>query len=150
MDNSEKDKNSRRDFLSSALMGVGLVASYGVATYYATQFVSPESKEKVFRSIYVSPEKDIPVGVSKTITDLKGRKISITNTGSGYTALSTVCTHLGCKVHWEGSKNAFYCPCHEGYFDSDGNVTQGPPPRPLEKYEVDLVDGNIFVKIEEV
>ncbi|MCC7430256.1 ubiquinol-cytochrome c reductase iron-sulfur subunit [bacterium] len=150
MDSSKKDDVSRRNFLSTTLMGVGLVASYGVTTFYAANFIAPEDKKKIYRSLYVAPEKSVPVGKSIDFEDLKGRKIAITNTGDGFKALSTSCTHLGCQVHWENEKNAFYCPCHEGYFDSDGNVTKGPPPAPLAKYDVEIIDGNIFVKVEEV
>ncbi|MFJ5234198.1 ubiquinol-cytochrome c reductase iron-sulfur subunit [Kitasatospora sp. NPDC088391] len=50
---------------------------------------------------------------------------------------STVCTHLACGVLWrrdEGTDGDLYCPCHEGKFDSrTGEVTGGPPPRPLPK-----------------
>ncbi|MFC9326356.1 ubiquinol-cytochrome c reductase iron-sulfur subunit [Kitasatospora sp. NPDC057015] len=50
---------------------------------------------------------------------------------------STVCTHLACGVlrrddHAE--REGLYCPCHEGVFDvRTGEVTSGPPPRPLPK-----------------
>ncbi|MEU5387529.1 MULTISPECIES: QcrA and Rieske domain-containing protein [Kitasatospora] len=53
---------------------------------------------------------------------------------------STVCTHLACGVLWRrdhGSDGDLYCPCHEGQFDSrTGEVTGGPPPRPLPKVVV--------------
>ncbi|MFF2624155.1 ubiquinol-cytochrome c reductase iron-sulfur subunit [Kitasatospora griseola] len=50
---------------------------------------------------------------------------------------STVCTHLACGVLWRrdhGPDGDLYCPCHEGKFDArSGEVTAGPPPRPLPK-----------------
>ncbi|WP_254898403.1 ubiquinol-cytochrome c reductase iron-sulfur subunit [Kitasatospora sp. NA04385] len=53
---------------------------------------------------------------------------------------STVCTHLACGVLWRrdhGTDGDLYCPCHEGQFDSrTGEVTGGPPPRPLPKVVV--------------
>ncbi|KDN81320.1 ubiquinol-cytochrome c reductase iron-sulfur subunit [Kitasatospora cheerisanensis] len=53
---------------------------------------------------------------------------------------STVCTHLACGVLWRrdhGPDGDLYCPCHEGKFDSrTGEVTAGPPPRPLPKVVV--------------
>ncbi|TDI85191.1 MAG: hypothetical protein E2O78_04900 [Caldithrix sp.] len=37
------------------------------------------------------------------------------------------------------------CPCHDGVFDVNGNVVSGPPPRPLQKYEVDVDENdNVF------
>ncbi|MEV4557844.1 Rieske (2Fe-2S) protein [Kitasatospora sp. NPDC049285] len=50
---------------------------------------------------------------------------------------SSVCTHLACGVLWrrdQGADGDLYCPCHEGMFDArTGDVTGGPPPRPLPK-----------------
>ncbi|MGW4645983.1 QcrA and Rieske domain-containing protein [Kitasatospora sp. NPDC004289] len=53
---------------------------------------------------------------------------------------STVCTHLACGVLWRkerGSEGELYCPCHEGVFSArTGEVTAGPPPRPLPRVVV--------------
>lgn len=51
------------------------------------------------------------------------------------------CTHLGCAYSWDQPKQQFECPCHGGKFDKNGNRIAGPPPRPLDRYEV-KVDGN--------
>jgi cytochrome b6-f complex iron-sulfur subunit len=60
-------------------------------------------------------------------------------------ALSAVCTHLGCIVAWHPEAKKFICPCHQGMYDLNGNVLSGPPPRPLEKLQVKLRDGQIYV-----
>ncbi len=44
-----------------------------------------------------------------------------------YIALSSVCPHLGCQVHWQSHKKEFYCPCHQGRFNADGVGIAGPP-----------------------
>jgi Rieske Fe-S protein len=38
-----------------------------------------------------------------------------------------------------------YCPCHNGRFDLAGNVISGPPPAPLEVYQVDVAGEDIIV-----
>ena len=38
-----------------------------------------------------------------------------------------ICPHLGCKVYWEGGTKSFFCPCHNGRFDSVGKPLEGPP-----------------------
>jgi Rieske Fe-S protein len=49
-----------------------------------------------------------------------------------YVAYSQKCTHLSCAVFYAREKNRLECPCHEGYFSvRNGDVLQGPPPRPL-------------------
>jgi Rieske Fe-S protein len=40
-------------------------------------------------------------------------------------ALSSVCTHMGCKVKPE-SDGSFECPCHGSEYDPYGKVTEGP------------------------
>jgi menaquinol-cytochrome c reductase iron-sulfur subunit len=64
---------------------------------------------------------------------------------SQFLVLSPQCTHLGCMTQWNGSAHEFLCPCHAGVFDADGKNIAGPPPRPLDRYEVKLENGRLFV-----
>ena len=56
------------------------------------------------------------------------------------TALSSTCTHLGCRVSWNADEQALKCPCHGGVFDRAGAVKAGPPPKPLARLAT-RVDG---------
>jgi menaquinol-cytochrome c reductase iron-sulfur subunit len=69
----------------------------------------------------------------------------VTEDGRDFTALSNICTHLGCRVRWIADEGEFFCPCHNGRFDKDGNVLAGPPPRPLDRYQVKVENGQIFI-----
>jgi len=69
----------------------------------------------------------------------------ITNDGREFTALSNVCTHLGCRVRWIPDREEFFCPCHNGVFDRSGAVVSGPPPRALDAYEVQVEDDQISI-----
>jgi menaquinol-cytochrome c reductase iron-sulfur subunit len=60
---------------------------------------------------------------------------------AAFTALSAVCTHLGCNVRWSKAASHFTCPCHQGIYDSQGAVISGPPPRPLRQLETRIQDG---------
>lgn len=71
----------------------------------------------------------------------------ITEDRRNYLALSNTCTHLGCKVRWIAEDSKFFCPCHNGVFDKTGAVLEGPPPRPLDQYELKIEDDNIFIKV---
>ena len=52
------------------------------------------------------------------------------------------CTHLACPVYYAKQHERLECPCHEGGFDArSGNVLYGPPPRPLDKIELETRDG---------
>jgi Rieske Fe-S protein len=62
-------------------------------------------------------------------------------------AYNSRCTHLGCTVHWDDTKQIFLCACHGGAFDLNGNVKTGPPPRPLDKHKIKVDDGYLYVEI---
>lgn len=50
------------------------------------------------------------------------------------------CAHLGCPVAYAPGSQGFICPCHGGAYDSRGLVTGGPPPRPLDRVDMKIVD----------
>jgi menaquinol-cytochrome c reductase iron-sulfur subunit len=55
------------------------------------------------------------------------------------------CTHLGCPLSYSSGSGSFVCPCHGGSFDIHGQVTGGPPPGPMNRYLVRVVDGIVEV-----
>lgn len=48
-------------------------------------------------------------------------------------AVSLTCTHLGCRVLWNGAERSWDCPCHGSRFSHDGRVLEGPAVRDLER-----------------
>ena len=65
---------------------------------------------------------------------------------SGFYALLTVCTHLGCTPNYLSAENKFKCPCHGSGYRLSGINFEGPTPRPLERARVALSDdGQILV-----
>jgi menaquinol-cytochrome c reductase iron-sulfur subunit len=71
---------------------------------------------------------------------------ALTENGRDFIAMSNICTHLGCRVRWIADRNQFFCPCHNGVFDKNGNVVSGPPPRPLDRYEVKIENDQLLIK----
>jgi cytochrome b6-f complex iron-sulfur subunit len=57
---------------------------------------------------------------------------------SGFWALSSVCTHLGCIARHDPEEQVIACPCHGSQFSLDGAVIHGPAPRPLQALELSL------------
>ena len=71
-------------------------------------------------------------------------------TADSFLALSSICPHLGCRVHWEASNNRFFCPCHNGVFDPNGKATGGPPAadgQDLPHYALQVVDGALYIEM---
>ena len=66
--------------------------------------------------------------------------------GSGFYALITVCTHLGCTPNYLSAENKFKCPCHGSGYRLTGVNFEGPAPHPLERARIVLADdGQILV-----
>ena len=76
------------------------------------------------------------------------RPIYVRRGASGsLTAVLARCTHRGCQPEPVG--NRLECPCHGSQFSFEGAVLNGPAERPLTRYEVTEVDGEIVVRIPE-
>jgi Rieske Fe-S protein len=59
------------------------------------------------------------------------------------------CTHFDCTVAYDSEDNIIICHCHQGYYDIDGKVTGGPPPRPLTKFfSRKRNDGKLVIALE--
>ncbi|MFQ5629515.1 MAG: ubiquinol-cytochrome c reductase iron-sulfur subunit [bacterium] len=145
-----RNQIKRRGFLHRILMALGLITSYGTGAVYGIQFILPRKKKIKYRKLLIASLEELSAGGSKTFKDLSGREIVLVNTAEGLKAISTVCTHLGCKTYWEPDNNRFFCPCHDGVFDLNGNVVSGPPPQPLESYPVEVDENeNVFVLLQE-
>jgi Rieske Fe-S protein len=63
------------------------------------------------------------------------------------TALSSTCTHLGCRVSWDADSETLRCPCHGGVFDRTGAVKAGPPPAPLATLATRIEGDQILVQL---
>ena len=62
-----------------------------------------------------------------------------------YHAFDQKCTHLTCPVYYSKEHKRLECPCHEGGFNATtGAVLYGPPPRPLDRIELEIHAGEIF------
>ena len=86
---------------------------------------------------------DIPPGRAFQFTDANGDPAWLLHEPNGdFRAFSGTCTHAGCSVSLSGG--AFVCPCHGGrYSASDGSVLGGPPPSPLPRLNIQVVDGDV-------
>ena len=144
----------RRGFLGSAAVASmlsGLVLGYGVFASYAIRFLYPAHAGRSLWQ-FVCTLDQLSVGESLAFTMPSGAKVVVARQSEGddaeaFIALSSVCPHLGCKVHWEAANDRFFCPCHNGAFNAQGVATEGPPAsanQSLTRFPLS-VDGNILM-----
>jgi Rieske Fe-S protein len=67
------------------------------------------------------------------------------NKDQPYVAISTRCAHLGCPVRYVNASRRFICPCHGGVYGFQGEVTGGPPVRPLDRFYTKVEAGRVLV-----
>ncbi|MEE9614117.1 MAG: Rieske (2Fe-2S) protein [Thermodesulfobacteriota bacterium] len=140
------DNVSRRRFLSGAFMGFGLTLGLGTLALRFFQFLIPEVKAARFEEVLVGLKSAIPSG--GLTMEVGGNPLTILKAGDEVVAFSRVCTDLGCLVSWDKVGERFVCPCHQGIYDRDGKNISGPPPRPLDRFEVVEKGKHVYVKVK--
>lgn len=148
------EAETRRGFIehaASVTMAGGLVAGYGMLASQAVRYLYPAEVGRTITQ-FVCTLETLKVGESLPYILPSGAKITVArqeegDTADAFVALSSVCPHLGCKVHWEAVNDRFFCPCHNGAFDSKGAATEGPPAaanQRLTRYSL-VVEGNLLM-----
>jgi Rieske Fe-S protein len=135
------------------MMAGGLAAGYGTFGVMLGEFVYPAGGSN--RGwLFVCTVDQLKSGEAMDFVTPAGAKIVITRSGGGaeaadFLALSSVCPHLGCRVHWEANNDRLFCPCHSGAFDKSGQPTAGPPKaanQSLVRYPLKVENGLLFVE----
>jgi Rieske Fe-S protein len=141
---SQPEPTRRR--MVGIFLGGGLLASF-------VSFIYP-----VLR--YLVPPAVVDLGgdevVAAKLTELKPNSAKIFRFGSHpgllimesngtYRALSATCTHLGCTVQYRTDLREVWCACHNGIYDLNGRNLSGPPPRPLDVFDVHVRGDEIVV-----
>ncbi|MDH3403768.1 MAG: Rieske (2Fe-2S) protein [Acidobacteriota bacterium] len=129
-----------RGFLS--LWGLGFA-------WLVTSFLKPPRSQRSLtqRVIELGPLESMPVGRARMVRHGRDPVFVVRTDESTFVGLSGVCTHLRCVLTWDEDVSALACPCHNGAFDLSGNVTKGPPPRPLTRYRVETSLGKVYLHL---
>ena len=139
----EPEPLPRRDFLGLAGLwtaGLALLGSVIGMARLPKPSVLPEAGSR-FR---IGRPEEFPAGTARIVPE---RNVRIVSDTRGVAAVSLVCTHLGCIV--SETARGFGCPCHGSQFGPEGEVLQGPAPRPLRWLEVSqAADGALVVDSE--
>jgi Rieske Fe-S protein len=121
----------------------GLVAAI---VYPVARFLSPPRRPESEHSRVLAAKVSEMQGISWKVFPFGQEPGILIRTSTGeYRAFRATCTHLDCTVQFEEKTKRIWCPCHNGWYDLDGRNVAGPPPRPLEAFEVQLAGDDIFV-----
>ena len=152
----------RRQFVNVVLTFLGTIMGAIVGLPAIGYLISPATKvQKKDDWIPLGSLDKYPVGTptmfSFNRTTVNGWEKTVNSYGAYVVRISpdklkvfsNMCTHLSCRVNWKEEFKEYICPCHDGHFDIQGQVTAGPPPKPLLEYETKIESGNLFIHFTE-
>jgi glycine/D-amino acid oxidase-like deaminating enzyme/nitrite reductase/ring-hydroxylating ferredoxin subunit len=85
----------------------------------------------------VESEDEIPAGKAGVVHGPDGEWATYVDHDGTAHAVSPTCTHMGCRISFNGAEETWECPCHGSRFGLDGSVLQGPANRPLTRRSAD-------------
>jgi Rieske Fe-S protein len=128
------------------LLGGGLFASLVSFVYPVLRYlIPPPVADLGGDEVVASKVGDLKPNGSK-IFRFGTRPALLVMTAEGqYQAMSAVCTHLSCTVQYRNDLHQVWCACHNGLYDLNGRNISGPPPRPLEAFQIHVRGDEIVV-----
>jgi cytochrome b6-f complex iron-sulfur subunit len=150
-------REKRREFLKN----LGRILGYGTLGGLFAGF-----GRSLWPNILYEPPKRVrlldPKNLAEGMNYFPDQRLFVFKRGNEVWAISAVCQHLGCTVNfvpfggkvkkkilgkeieeeWE-----FHCPCHGSKYTQDGDIYEGPAPRGLPFYplEIDPATGYLVV-----
>ncbi len=137
---------TRREFLANTLklVGAGMIASVLVPLgIYSIPQLSGDTPREDWRSLGLAHK--FPVGqIVASRVEVKDDAAQLNEKGvfvwrraeDDFVVYSRSCTDLGCPLSHDPGSNWFFCPCHGGIFDTEGQRRAGPPKKAMWRYKV--------------
>ena len=141
----ESHELTRKSFLSW-LLGTSVGATLAAVLYPVLRFViPPEVAEAPVNRVLAGKLSLLPPNSGAIFHFGSQPGIVIRTPAGDVRAFSALCTHLQCTVQYRPDLQQIWCACHNGHYDLQGKNIAGPPPRPLEHYQVAVTDDDIYV-----
>lgn len=119
-------------------MSLGIGAALGGVVVIS--FMGYQSDPLPQTEFDLGPAAALSVGSEQMAPEIPALSVHTTNC---FSALSLVCTHLGCTI--EQAPDGFNCPCHGSQYDLQGRVTRGPAAKPLRALRADITPPGLLV-----
>ena len=144
-----RKKFNRRELLTYVWVGTlaALTVGGGAAGY---QFLYPRRPANKFGGrFYLGAASNLPLAGSEPQANVYGR-FWLSNTENGVHAFYNLCTHSwggGTKDNWDPARGRFECPVCGSKFNPEGHYIEGPAPRSLDQFVIEIVTGRrVFAK----
>jgi len=141
----DPDFITRTRFLSGVAIAGGAVLTAAILVPIVGFAVTDSVKNPPDQWVDVGPVSNFPEGQTTSLavsglSQWSDARVFVRNKGGQIIAIWNRCAHLGCPVEYFKGGDNFVCPCHGGAYDSLGIVTAGPPPRPLDRFNIQAVN----------
>jgi Rieske Fe-S protein len=144
--NAGSGADPRRRRFIGGLLGGGLFASAVSFFYPVLRYIVPPTVVDLGGDEVVAAKLGEMRPNSSKIFRFGSRPGLLLLTADGeYHAMSATCTHLSCTVQYRSDLHQVWCACHNGMYDLGGRNVSGPPPRPLESFQVHLRGDEVVV-----
>lgn len=157
VDDHDPQEMTRRDFMDRSIKAIGAFIGITMGVPTIGYLISPALQRQAGGWIRLGRVSEVEVGVPTLFTitvdkttgwvksEIDMAFFVYTEDGVNFAVMSNICTHLGCRTHWNEAGGYILCPCHDGHFDMQGNVIGGPPPRSLKRVEFQVDDDDTIL-----
>jgi cytochrome b6-f complex iron-sulfur subunit len=129
-------------FLSTTAGAFLISVTYPLSRY----LIPPEVEESTAHTVTLAlKSQELKANSGRIFRFGSQAGILIKDTNGELKAFSAVCTHLACIVQYRSDISHIWCACHNGHFDLNGKNVEGPPPKPLEQFVVNVRADQIVV-----
>jgi len=140
---------TRRVFVKTGIAAAGAcyAAALGYPVYqYLAAAAQKAEVESAVKEVVLNDVDKLPAPGALIFKFAGHPALLIRHGENEWTALSAVCTHLGCTVQFDAKQNLITCACHGGIYNaSTGANISGPPPKPLAAFHVVVSQGKAVV-----
>ncbi|MBE0644897.1 MAG: Rieske 2Fe-2S domain-containing protein [Bacteroidetes bacterium] len=138
---SESRRKTLKLLLGSGATALGAAIVYPIIAYLKP----PEVTGEQVTSVLVGKVDDFAPGSGSLFRFGNKPGILLRFPNGSFKAFSATCTHLDCTVQYREDMGLIWCACHNGKYDLNGKNIDGPPPRPLDPFEVVVKGDEVHV-----
>ena len=146
MEETKAPAPERRHFVE-AFLGASVLASLASFLYPVFRYLIPPPAAELESDLALAGKVgELKPNTGKIFRFGSRPALLVLGSDGKYRALSAVCSHLGCTVQYRNDLHDVWCACHNGLYDLNGRNISGPPPRPLDAYEVVVKGDEIYAR----